>query len=399
MVAYEITSGDSCFRLDVRTGELLRDNGERVSLTRQQWELLIYFLENPQTLLTKDDLQLNVWKRAVVNDEAVSQAVRALRRALEDDKSEPRFIATIHGRGYQFIANVEQIRANEHKPPLNEKNVSHPERDLLQFQRRARIRAQSVNEQYTAADPVDNTNPYSRGVLPLFPLIPISYGWNQPETRHRAIARFSNTLAQGAPDESYFVDYFNFVNDLDYLKSSGDVHIATVEFDEVWDNREIYVPYESMLVRYKEAGLVPRRLFLVDVAKLRDDQYRTRFQKVVFRHERLELSPRIAVLQDAQSAIRKTIGINCDAFAVVKLEYALLIQLSTGQEPAMLKTNNRSICIAIRDLLNTMWNENPINLSAFEHHWGTLKNSHRKDAEKEAEYIFKISNFRRSLTR
>lgn len=352
----EITAGGRSHCLDLRAQELYRDNEERVQLTRQQWDLLKFFVQNPRTLLTKDDLLINVWKRVAVNDEAISQAVRALRRALEDDNGEPSFIETAHGKGYRFVANVKHLPTGEDA--------------RFEFK-------------------IDTA---SAGIVqPLFPVVPISYKWNLPEFRERAIARFSQELARSPMTETSFVDYFNFVSDVAYQNSSGNIHIATMEFNEVWEDQNVYVPYEAMLVRYKDAGLVPRRLFLVDIAKLRDDQYRARFHKVIFRHQELGLSPRISVLQDTKSKLREAVGVSCDAYAVIKLDYALLIQLDTGQEPAMLKTSDQFICKAIRDVLHKIWTFDAVDLDTFESDWGALKETYKKHVEIEAAHILKIN--------
>jgi hypothetical protein len=155
----------------------------------------------------------------------------------------------------------------------------------------------------------------------------------------------------------------------------------------------MYLPYEAMLVRHRNAGRVPRRLFLVDIAKLNDLEYRTRFQRVVFRHEELKLSPRIWVLQDARRDIRRVVGINCDTYSVVKLEYALLVKLNTGQEPAMLKTSNQTVCKSIREFLHQTWNTDAFGLERFQAYWGDLERRWRKEVEREATHISRIAEF------
>jgi len=230
---------------------------------------------------------------------------------------------------------------------------------------------------------------------------------NRPEIRHTAIEQFSKRLTNSVPDESSFVDYFNFVTHADFMTSSGDIQVATVEFDEVWESHQIYEPYESLLVFYMNAGLVPRRLFLVDIGELRDPMYRTRFGKVVFRHELLKLRPRIAFLQDAQRELYRSVGIACDAFGVIRLDYALLIQLkpmtwaqslwheSLMDEPAMLKTTNRLICTEISNILTTMWNNSQIDFGTFERMFGALEKSHKVDSENEARYISELAKARK----
>ena len=104
----EIISAGRSYQLDLLAEELYREKHERVRLTRQQWTLLRYLIENRHKLVYKDDLQNDCWKGAAIGDEAISQAVRGLRRALEDH-IDPAFIKTVHGRGYRFIADVAYI--------------------------------------------------------------------------------------------------------------------------------------------------------------------------------------------------------------------------------------------------------------------------------------------------
>jgi DNA-binding winged helix-turn-helix (wHTH) protein len=122
----DITSGGRCYRLDLAGKSLYREKDERVRLSRQQWDLLNYFVENSGTLLSKDQLQENVWNRIAVTDEAISLAVRALRRALKDNKDNPDFIETVHGQGYRFIAHTEHFVSRDDEPPDRNEPLSRP---------------------------------------------------------------------------------------------------------------------------------------------------------------------------------------------------------------------------------------------------------------------------------
>jgi len=93
------------FRLDPRTGGLW-SAGQRVHLRPKTWDVLCLLAANPGRLLTKEDLLNNVWERASVSDSMPSISVAELRRALHDDAKRPRYIETVHGRGFRFIADL-----------------------------------------------------------------------------------------------------------------------------------------------------------------------------------------------------------------------------------------------------------------------------------------------------
>ena len=80
---------------------------DALDLTPQLLDLLVYLLERAGTLVTKDALLTALWPDANVTDNALSQAVSELRRAIGDDVHAPRYIKTIARRGYRFIAAVD----------------------------------------------------------------------------------------------------------------------------------------------------------------------------------------------------------------------------------------------------------------------------------------------------
>ncbi|MGA8026435.1 MAG: winged helix-turn-helix domain-containing protein [Bryobacteraceae bacterium] len=99
------------FELDRRNFEL-RQNGEPVKLDRTPLELLFFFAERAGTLVTKEEAVDRVWGKEVFveTDSSLYTAVRKIRKALEDDTGEPRFIRTVSRKGYRFIAQVEEVR-------------------------------------------------------------------------------------------------------------------------------------------------------------------------------------------------------------------------------------------------------------------------------------------------
>ncbi|MEN3331201.1 MAG: eukaryotic-like serine/threonine-protein kinase [Blastocatellia bacterium] len=84
------------------------------TLEPRVFDLLIYLIENRGRVLEKQELFEQVWKQAFVTDNALTRAVKEIRRALGDDASAPRYIETIPKRGYRFIA---EIRASKEIEP------------------------------------------------------------------------------------------------------------------------------------------------------------------------------------------------------------------------------------------------------------------------------------------
>ncbi len=103
------------FELWPDQARLLRD-GQELSLQPRLLDLLRHFVERPGQLLLKQDLLLALWPDAPVNEEALTQAVKRLRRLLDDDAEAPRFVETVPRRGYRFVAVVESCEPREAEP-------------------------------------------------------------------------------------------------------------------------------------------------------------------------------------------------------------------------------------------------------------------------------------------
>jgi DNA-binding winged helix-turn-helix (wHTH) protein len=96
------------FELDVEAGELWR-SGRRVALTGQPMRLLLKLVERAGEVLTREELQREVWGEGThVDFEAgLSTCINQVRTALGDRATSPRFLETLPRRGFRFIAPVE----------------------------------------------------------------------------------------------------------------------------------------------------------------------------------------------------------------------------------------------------------------------------------------------------
>jgi predicted ATPase/DNA-binding winged helix-turn-helix (wHTH) protein len=95
-----------CFQLDTRN-ECLWENGTRIGLTPKPFAVLRYLVENPQRLVTHDELLDKLWPETYVQPQVLRTYVLELRKLLGDSIESPRFIRTVPGRGYWFLAQVE----------------------------------------------------------------------------------------------------------------------------------------------------------------------------------------------------------------------------------------------------------------------------------------------------
>src|SRR5579885_294073 len=83
---------------------IVKRRGEEVRLTRAEFNLLTFFLQNPDRALTRDVLLNSVWGyESFPNTRTVDAHVVRLRQKLEPDAETPRHFVTMHGVGYRFI--------------------------------------------------------------------------------------------------------------------------------------------------------------------------------------------------------------------------------------------------------------------------------------------------------
>jgi TolB-like protein/Tfp pilus assembly protein PilF len=109
------------FSLDVGQFELRR-NGRTVKLERQAMELLILLVERHGQLVLRPEIVSRLWGDAVFVDvdTGVNTAISKIRQALRDSAQAPTFIETVQGRGYRFIATVDNLSA----PPITTTTIA-----------------------------------------------------------------------------------------------------------------------------------------------------------------------------------------------------------------------------------------------------------------------------------
>jgi DNA-binding winged helix-turn-helix (wHTH) protein/Tol biopolymer transport system component len=100
------------FRFDP-TSDSLRRGDEEVALQPRVLSLLSYLVANRGRVCGKNELLDNLWADSAVSQGSLSEAVKLLRQALGDDPRQPRYVQTVHRRGYRFIgATVDEAPAD-----------------------------------------------------------------------------------------------------------------------------------------------------------------------------------------------------------------------------------------------------------------------------------------------
>ena len=103
--------------LDWRAYELRR-SGQAMRLSRIPMELLFLLVERRGELVTRDEIVARIWGKDVFldTDNSINAAVRKLRQVLDDDPENPRYLQTVIGMGYRFIAPVLEVSPPEAGP-------------------------------------------------------------------------------------------------------------------------------------------------------------------------------------------------------------------------------------------------------------------------------------------
>lgn len=96
------------FRLDVSERFLLR-NGKRVALADRAFDTLCVLVRHGNRLVSKNELMTEVWADAIVEENNLDKNISVLRRILGERNGKQRFIETVRGHGYRFVAEVRRV--------------------------------------------------------------------------------------------------------------------------------------------------------------------------------------------------------------------------------------------------------------------------------------------------
>lgn len=125
-------SNQSTAEVEVDLGRYeLRRSGRRIRLEKKPMELLIFLLERPEQMVSREDIIKKLWRSDLFIDteKNVNNVVRKLRTALGDSADRPRFLETVVGKGYRFVGPVRVIGA---RYPLSDSGRSFARRDVVE---------------------------------------------------------------------------------------------------------------------------------------------------------------------------------------------------------------------------------------------------------------------------
>jgi len=93
--------------LDLRSYQLRR-NGSVIKLEKIPMELLTLLASKSGQLVSREEIIEKLWGKEtfVDSEQGINTAIRKIRNALKDDPDQPRFIETVVGKGYRFVASV-----------------------------------------------------------------------------------------------------------------------------------------------------------------------------------------------------------------------------------------------------------------------------------------------------
>jgi DNA-binding winged helix-turn-helix (wHTH) protein len=93
------------FTLDAATRQLSASGAER-HLSPKAFDLLVFLVSNRSRAVAKGELQQHLWPETFVEETNLAGLVAEVRRALADPASSPRYVRTVYGFGYRFVADV-----------------------------------------------------------------------------------------------------------------------------------------------------------------------------------------------------------------------------------------------------------------------------------------------------
>jgi DNA-binding winged helix-turn-helix (wHTH) protein/tetratricopeptide (TPR) repeat protein len=91
----------------------VRRDGEALRVQPQVFSVMTYLMEHRHRVVPKEELLDNVWGDRFVSESALTSRIKSARQTLGDDGKQQRIIATVHGRGYRFLAEPERIPGDD----------------------------------------------------------------------------------------------------------------------------------------------------------------------------------------------------------------------------------------------------------------------------------------------
>jgi len=91
-------------------------NGEQLDLPKLSFRLLHVLAVAAPNVLTQDELIERVWSGRVVSPETLTQRIKLVRQAIDDDAHDPRYVGLVRGEGYRLLATVRPLPGGDQRP-------------------------------------------------------------------------------------------------------------------------------------------------------------------------------------------------------------------------------------------------------------------------------------------
>lgn len=121
------------FKLNLQQALLIRGD-EEVALEPRAYDLLLLLIQHRDRVVSKDEIIEHVWQGRFTSDTAVTTCLKTLRKALQDDGEQQRFIRTQRGRGFRFVAEVRETTELSAEPSIivSIENEAPPDLSLIE---------------------------------------------------------------------------------------------------------------------------------------------------------------------------------------------------------------------------------------------------------------------------
>ena len=107
------------FLLDAKERQLLL-KGVVLKLQPKSFDVLLHLLKSAGSLVSKDELLDELWSDSVVTPNSLTRCIKQIRAVLGDDANSPKYIETVQGAGYRFIAKVEVLNSIDQAESLDQ---------------------------------------------------------------------------------------------------------------------------------------------------------------------------------------------------------------------------------------------------------------------------------------
>lgn len=131
------------FELDKAHRRLLRD-GEIIPLHAKAFDLFSFLVSNNGKIVTKEEILSSVWENQFVDESNLVVQISNLRKALGETKNSPRFLVTVPGKGYKFVADTNENLLVIETHPVAELTIEQREINLAQLPQKQRFARKSA---------------------------------------------------------------------------------------------------------------------------------------------------------------------------------------------------------------------------------------------------------------